>query len=572
VHSVTAGSWAIAYTLIMRRPVLPGIVLVLALPGCSYLAFLKPPTIPRERGEATTTLGPALTAAFAPGRAARSEGDWRTYNRTLTGERFSPLSEIHRANVGRLAEVCRYPTGERGPMQSGPLAVDGVLFLTSAEHTWAVDGATCGLRWKHRYVYRPRPPFDLKVNRGVAYHDGRLFRGANDGRVYALDAATGRELWNVRAADPERGETFPAAPVAWGGRVYLGNAGGDNLGVAGRMMAFDAATGGRLWSFDLVARNGPAGASWPPESDRTPRSGGASWTSYAVDTIAGLVYVPTGNAAPDFLAQLRPGRNLYTNSVVALDARTGELRGWHQLLGNDWHDWDVAAAPVLIRTAAGRALIVAAGKDGHLYGLEAGISEPRYRTPVTTRLNVDAPLTESGTRFCPGVNGGVEWNGPSFSPKTNLLYVGSIDWCTTVRVMPAEALRGRDGLPWTGSAERFRPFGEPDSARKGWLTAVDAEQGTIRWRYASPTPLVAGVTSTAGGVVLTGDLDGNVLALDAAEGTLLWRDSTGQPIGGGVITYLAGGRQHVAVAVGLHAPVTWKLTSPPSALVVYALP
>jgi alcohol dehydrogenase (cytochrome c) len=415
------------------------------------LAFLKAPTVPRARGEASTVQGPAFgSAALAPPGPA--EGDWRAYNRTLEGDRFSPLAEITAANVSRLSERCRFETGERAPMQSGPLAVGGTVFFTSAEYTYAVNGGTCRLRWKHRYEYRPRPPFDLKVNRGVAYLGGSLFRGSNDGRVYALDAVTGRELWNVRAADPERGETFPAAPVAWKGRVYIGNAGGDNLGVTGRMRAFDARTGGLVWSFELVARHGDAAASWPAETERVPRAGGATWTSYALDTTAGLVYVPTGNAAPDFLTELRPGENLYTNSIVILDARTGALRGWHQLTPNDWHDWDVAAAPMLIHSAATGPLIVAAGKDGYVYGLEPDAARPRYRTAVATMENVEAPPSAAGTRFCPGVNGGVEWNGPAYSPATGLVYVGSIDWCTTVRIVAADSLRGRDGLPWTGSA------------------------------------------------------------------------------------------------------------------------
>lgn len=555
----------------MRPAVLTqGLASVLLLGACSYLGFLKPPTVPRERGRATVEHGAALVPASTP--AARTGGqDWPTYNRTLTGERYTPLAQIDRSNVGGLRKVCRFHTGERVPMQAGPVMVDGTVYLTTARRTYAIDATTCALRWKARYDYRPSPPFDLGVNRGVAYLDGRLFRGANDGRVYALDAATGRELWNVRLGSPERGETFPAAPVAWRGRVFIGNAGGDNLGVTGRMMALHAETGGVVWTFDIVPRAGPAAATWPLETEVVPRAGGATWTSYALDTIAGLLYVPTGNAAPDFAAELRPGRNLHTVSVIALDAKTGVLRASYQLLERDWHDWDAAAAPALIRTRAGTSLVVEAGKDGHVYGIEpeGGF---RYRTAVTTLFNVDAPLTAEGTRFCPGVNGGVEWNGPSYSRSADMLYVGAIDWCTTVEVMHPDSLRGRDGMPWTGSSSRFRPFGEPDSTRRGWLTALDAETGRMRWRYESATPLVAGVTSTGGGLVFTGDLNGAVLAFDDRDGTLLWKDETGLPIGGGVVSYAVNGRQFVAVAAGLHAPVTWQLRSGPAELIVYSLP
>jgi alcohol dehydrogenase (cytochrome c) len=257
---------------------------------------------------------------------------------------------------------------------------------------------------------------------------------------------------------------------------------------------------------------------------------------------------------------------------VGLDARTGALREWHQILPSDAHDWDVAAAPVLITTRQGRALRVVGGKDGHLYGLDRATGRRLYATAVTTIANARAPLTAEGTRFCPGVNGGVEWNGPAYSPRTGLLYVPAIDWCTTVKVVPPEKLEGRDGLPWTGAQGISHPFGIPDSSRRGWLTGVDAEDGSVRWRYASPTPLVAGVTATAGGLVFTGDLDGRVLAFDAQRGTLLWEGRTGQPIGGGVVSYEVGGRQYIAVASGLHAPTTWQLESSEASVLVLGLP
>jgi alcohol dehydrogenase (cytochrome c) len=542
----------------------------LSLGACARLHFVKPPSVPRPLGESETVVGPA----FGPEplrTSPDSTSDWANYNKTLTGERFSPLDEITTDNVASLQRVCEFDLGERVAMQSGPVVVDGTLFVTTAENTYAVDAATCALRWKHTYRYSPAPPFDLKVNRGVGYWNGRLFRGANDGRVYALDAWTGKTLWNVVAGDPTKGETFPAAPIAWEGLVFLGNAGGDNFGVKGRIMAFDAGTGARIWSFDLVSESGRAARSWPPATETLPKAGGASWTSYALDSATGTLYVPTGNAAPDFLPASRPGANLYAYSVVAVDARTGELRTHYPILSRDYHDWDVAAAPSLITTRAGQRMLVVAGKDGHLYGVDPVTRRKRYTTEVTTIDNIDAPFTDRGTRFCPGVNGGVEWNGPTYSPGTNLLYVNAIDWCTTVRVAPASELEAKDGLPWTGSADLEHPFGTPDSTRRGWLTAMDADEGRIRWRYASPTPLVAGITATGGGLVFTGDLDGNVLAFDAESGARVWRATTGQPIGGGVVSYEAEGRQFIAVASGMHAPVTWQLESSPAKVVVFGL-
>lgn len=501
------------------------------------------------------------------------------YNRGYDGTRFSPLAEITAANVATLAPACTFPLGTKANMQTGLVAVGGVLYFTTATDTYAIDASTCALRWRHTYDYDPKPPFDPnKVNRGVAYLDGtsgpQLFRGANDGRVMALDARTGEEMWSVVAGSPADGETFPAAPIAWKGMVFMGNAGGDNFRVKGRLMAFDAKTGGRLWSFDLIPENGAASQTWPQGTERFPKSGGASWTSYALDTATGVVYTPTGNAAPDFTESFRTGRDLYTYSVVALDARLGTLATWYQLLPHDYHDWDIAAAPSLVSTHAGRHLVVDAGKDGHVYGTDAASGRRVYATVVSTQENVDGPLTGKGAHFCPGVNGGVEWNGPSYSPRTNMLYVGSVDWCTTIATYGADQphkLKGKQALPWTGSNKLTAPFGANDSTRRGWLTAIDADDGSIRWRYASPTPLIAGVTATAGGVVFTGDLDGNVLAFDAADGRELWRHAAGAPIGGGVITYAVGDTEYLAVAVGINSPEGWKLESPPASVMVFAL-
>ncbi len=538
--------------------------------ACSQLKFLKAPIVPRARGESSLQRGPAFVTATS-GRMD-TVADWLTYNRTLEGHRGSPLAEIDTGNVARLRPVCTFPLGERVPFQSGPIVVGGTMFVTTAERTWALDAATCEMRWRHEYRYHPHPDFDLKVNRGVAWAAGRLFRGANDGRVYALDAYTGEELWNVVVGDVDKGETFPAAPIAWNGLVFIGNAGGDNFGVTGRMMALDAESGGIVWSFELVADAGAAGRTWPPSTEEIPRAGGATWTSYALDTITGGLFVATGNVAPDFLGAAHSGANLHTYSVVELDARLGTLRRARQLLREDIHDWDLAAAPSLVTTAGGRSLILQAGKDGHVYALDRESGEVRWRTAVTLRENVDRPLTAEGTRFCPGVNGGVEWNGPGYSREADAVVVNGIDWCTTVSIAPIAELEGKEGLPWTGSSELRHPFGVPDSMRSGRVTALDAETGAVRWQYRSPTPVVAGVTPTAGGLVFTGDLDGNVLAFDAATGAVRWRWATGLPIGGGVVTYRVDGRQYVAVAAGMHAPLNWKLESPPAEVVVFGLP
>lgn len=567
----------------MLRPVRFTVLaaVLLAAAGCQYLQFLpflKPPVNTAAQGARSTERGPAFASLNGARAAVDRSWDWSGYNNTVTSERFSPLAQVNVGNVGQLRPVCTFPLGEQASMQSGPIVIGGVMYVTTDVSTYAIDAATCGLRWKHTYRYSPQPDYNLKVNRGVAYMDTpdgpRLFRGANDGRVYALDASTGEETWNVLAGDVARGETFPAAPVAWHGLVYIGNAGGDNYAVTGRMMAFDARTGARVWSFDLIPSAGEANLSWPAETDRVPRGGATTWTSYTLDTLSGSLYVPTGNAAPDFLESVRVGIDSYTYSVVVLDARTGAFRRVYHLLPRDFHDWDVAAAPVLVTTAGGRKLVVEAGKDGHLYGIDRDGGQIRYRTVLTTLFNTEVPLTEGGTRFCPGVQGGVEWNGPAYAPATNTLYVGAVDWCTTVRVVPPAKLRGKKGIPWTGSARLREPFGvmDPLTQRHGRLTAVDADDGSVRWRYESQSPMVAGVTATAGGLVFAADLAGNVLGFHNRTGAVIFRYNTGQPIGGGIVSYAVRGKQYLAVASGLNAPLTWQVTSSPAKVVVFGLP
>jgi alcohol dehydrogenase (cytochrome c) len=559
--------------------------------GCEYLSFakmLRPPAFTGARGHRSTDRGPAYAPAAALPAAADPAADWGSYNNAPDGTRWSPLAQVTAANVAGLRRACALDLGERTPMQSGPVVVGGVLYVTSAKRTWAMDAATCRLRWQHTYAYHPKPAFDLKTNRGVAYvtaDDGRggrrplLVRGANDGRVYAVDARTGREVWNVGAGDPGRGETFPAAPVAWtppGGRplVFLGNAGGDNYAVTGRLMAFDAATGSRVWSFDFVPRAGAAAGTWPAETDSVPRAGATTWTTYTLDTLAGTVYVPTGNASPNFLPQLRPGTNDHTNSVVALDARTGAFRRAYKVLALDSHDYDVAAAPVLLAPGGGAPVVAVAGKDGYLHAFDRDGGRRLWASPTTTLLNDTVAPTPEGVRFCPGVQGGAEWNGPAYDPTSGTLVVGTVDWCTTVRTTRPDALEGKPGVPWTGSARLFEPFGRMDPRRdaRGWVAAFDAATGRPRWRFRAPAPVVAGVTATAGGLTFTADQAGTVYAFDTRTGAVRWRHDAGMPVGGGVVTYAVGGRQYVAVAAGLHAPLTWQVTSPKARVLVFALP
>ena len=510
----------------------------------------------------------AIVAAQA--RAANSQisrDDWRSYNRTPTGERFSPLDQITASNVSRLKQVCTFDTGELVSFQAGPIVVDGVMYVSTDTTTYAIDGATCAPKWKQAH---PHGPTGLQVNRGVAYDNGRLFRGAGPGHVIALDAATGSTIWDVPLTS-QPGVTVPMSPLAWNGVVFVGNAGGDNFGVTGHVWALDEKDGHTLWRFDTVPESGPAHDSWR-NAPGVPVTGGAFWTTFALDPQRGVLFAPAGNPAPDFMPEARPGDNLYTNSVIAIDAKTGRLVDYVQIVKHDTHDWDVAAGPAIVTSRGGRSIVASANKDGLLSVVDRLPKMTlRYQTPVTTRENVEAPLSpDQPTRFCPGPQGGTEWNGPAYDRSTNLLLVNATDWCATVQQQRLATLAGRAGGAFSGATQGFGTMDPPEKSQ-GWLTAVDADSGKVAWKYRSSKPMLAGVTPTAGGIVFTGELTGDAIALDAKTGQVLWRHPTGNAIGGGVVTYRAAGRQLVAVAAGFRSRI-WPAPGDANRVVVFGLP
>jgi alcohol dehydrogenase (cytochrome c) len=492
--------------------------------------------------------------------------DWPSYNKTLSSDRFVSLDEINRSSVGRMKVLCTFDTGTYTGFNTGLIEIDGRLLFASEYDTFAIDANDCHLLWRTHESYAPATP--QGVNRGVAVLDGRVFRGTQDGRVIAYDFATGKHLWETVIAYREKGETVPAAPIAWSGMVFAGNAGGDIKGVKGRMYALDAATGKIIWEFYLVPRSpgdptrGPEGASPLDSSSWTtpagsPITGGATWTSYTLDSDKGLLYVPGGNPAPDFAIDVRQGADLYSGSVVVLDAKTGDYRDHYKIVPRDWHDWDVSSAPALIRTAGGLELMIEAPKDGHLYGYNLADHTLLYHPAVTRVENADVQFApDKPVHFCPGSVGGAEWNGPAYDPQTNLILIGEVEWCTTVRVKPENrVLKTSPGQPWSGedSINPYNVWGKPDPFGHwaGWVYAIDADTGQWSWRAKSNYPVQSGVTPTKGGLVFFGDMGGNFYALDAKDGHKLWSTQFGGAVGGGVIAYDAGHGERVAAATGL---------------------
>lgn len=483
--------------------------------------------------------------------------DWQTYNKTLGGTRFSPLAQIDNRNVHSLKEICRIKVSKAGSFHTGLVVIGDRMFFTNAHWTYAIDAKNCSLVWKTRHI--PVKTEVWRTNRGVAYGNGRVFRGTGDGRLVALDAGSGRALWTVQPASPEDGEFFSAAPIAVDGKVFIGTAGGD-WGIRGKIFAFDAQSGKELWRFDTIPRPGQPGAdSWPSEVVAR-IGGGGTWSSFAYDNATQALFVPVGNPAPNFAPQHRPGSNLYTNSLVVLDNATGKLKWWYQLTPNDGHDFDLGAAPVLHSTPGGRQSVALAGKDGFVHLLDRTTHALVARSPVTTISNVSAPPTPEGVRVCPGAYGGVEWNGPAIDVTRNLLFVGAVDWCAMFRSGPVTHTRGQ---LYSGGS-----YTQDPAAPKGRLTALDATSGVEKWRFDAPAALVAGVTATAGALLLTGDMAGNFLAFDSGSGKLLYRYPTGGAIAGGVVTYAIAGKQYIATTSGNVSRTTFGVLGSPSIVVM----
>lgn len=475
--------------------------------------------------------------------AATNATDWLHTNHDYGGQRFVEATEINRQTARALRPVCRYEVGDLYPFITNPIVYRNVIYLTTPSMTIALDAVTCAVRWRHTWVAKARE--NWPQNRGVAVKAGRVVRGTRDGYLLALDADTGRLLWERAAADAAKGETFTMPPVIFEDLVIIGPA-GNEVPIRGWVGAFRLGNGEPVWRFNTMPASGELGAgSWAPTQAVT--GGGAVWTPFAVDPVQGLVFIAVGNPAPDFYGDVRQGANLYTNSLVVLDARTGKLVWHYQAVPHDTHDWDLTqVSPLFSAEVKGqpRRLVAVSGKDGLLRVLDRESREHLWEVAVSRRTNVDRPITQEGVHVCPGALGGVQWNGPAFSPRTNMLYVPSVDWCGVF--WKAEELRHVPGQLYLGGAW----VRDPGEQARGWLSAIDASTGAIRWRYESRRPMLAAVTATSADLLFTGELAGDFLVLDARDGTVLYRYDTGGRMSGGIVTYQMGGQQYVAVTSG----------------------
>jgi alcohol dehydrogenase (cytochrome c) len=487
--------------------------------------------------------------------AAGNSSDWLLSNHDYNGQRFVRLDEINRSNVKDLGPVCHVELGDMSPFYSNPIVYHGAIYVSTTYSTFSIDATTCHIRWRNDW--KPKARENAARQRGVAIKDGIVIRGTLDGYLLGLAADTGEVIWERAIADAAHGESFTMPPLIYENLVIIGPA-GDESTVKGWIGAFRLDNGDPVWRFRIVPKDDPEA----PNSRETKAvtAGGAVWTPISLDPNERRVYVGTGNPYPAYDGDVREGDNLYTNSLIVLDARTGQLVWHYQATPHDTHDWDLTqASPVFGIKINGeqRKLVVITGKDGLLRALDRVHGSVVYEVAVTRRENTAAPLSVKGVHACPGGLGGVLWNGPAFNPLNSTLFVSAIDWCGTYR-------RGRE-LHMGGSVTA-----DPMNQARGQLTAIDASSGAVRWEYEAAEPLVAAVTATSAGLVFTGRLNGDLIVLDDRNGKLLYHADTGAAICGGIVTYQDQGKQYVAVASG-SAPPWWKPKFASAVLTVFAL-
>jgi alcohol dehydrogenase (cytochrome c) len=552
----------------------PGTSMPVSLPNpaarADVIAYLD--TLGQAAAPAATPATQAVIAPVGQGpsqdellRAASDTRSWLSASKDYAGQRFVDLNQINAGNAAGLRAVCIYRSNSATPTQTNPVVYNGVMYLTVDQSIVAIDAATCRERWT--YNWKVKDQVLSPTNRGVALKDGRVIRGTADGYLIAVDREKGTLLWSRKIADAGKSQYLSMPPLIVGDLIIYGPAGAD-WGAKNWIGAFKLDDGNEVWRFNLIPEaNEPGADSWTNPQARD-HGGGSVWTPLSFDAENNVVFVPVGNPAPDFYREVRPGTNLYTDSVVALDVKTGTLLWYKQFVANDMHDWDLSQVSPIFRASVDgkqRNLMTVSGKDGLLRMLDRDSRELLYEMPITTRQNADAEPSVTGTHICPGLLGGMEWNGPAYNSQTNTLFVATVDWCGTFKKFDKPPEFALNAHYYGGSVDP-----DPRDKAKGWLQAIDATTGKVRWRNQWPTPLVAGVTVTSGDVLFTGDLNNDFLVIDARDGKTLYRFNTGGSVGGGVISYELGGKQYVATTSGVVSGFFGG--SGTSAVIIFALP
>jgi PQQ-dependent dehydrogenase (methanol/ethanol family) len=553
------------------------------------------------------SLAPALLLvasaliAQAPGggaadNGAAAAGEWTTYGGNDWNQRFSPSTKISTANVGQLVPRMVFQTGisKLGSFENTPIVIGGVMYITTPYNTAiAYDLKTRKQIWRYEHKLGTSIYCCGPNNRGVAYLNGTVFMGTLDARLVALDAKTGDVKWDIEVADPTFGYSVTHAPLIVNGNVIVGVSGGE-YGIRGHVTAYNPADGSIVWrwysipapkgdpTFDAVAPNGWAGnyVATTPEgndlhrdlanekadaakyADSWKNGGGGVWMTPAYDAGLGLIYVAVGNPSPDLDGSIRPGDNLYTDCVVAIDAKTGKTRWYYQTVPHDVWDLDAVSPPV-VTTLGGKKVVVHAGKTAWVYVLDAATGKLVRKTEnFTPQENMFALPTAEGTRMLPGANGGAEWSPISVDPTLNYAFVAGLHQPMNYITHYAPWEKGR---LWLGSA--FVAI--PSETQYGLFTALNLATGKKAWQVKVDQPMMGGALSTAGGLTFTGEGNGNFNAYNSKDGALLWQFHAGAGCNSAPMSFEFGGEQFIATACGGNAQLSFPLGD---AVMVFGLP
>lgn len=538
-------------------------------------------------GPAAITKAPNVTQAQL-NNADKQSQDWLHTNGGYAQTRFYPGSQINAGNVKKLRPEFMFQTEVRESMETAPIVVDGIMYMTTSfNHVYALDAVTGKEFWHYKHKMGPITTFCCGPNnRGVAIEGGKLFMGTLDAKMVALDAKTGKLLWETEIADPEKGYSETMAPTVVDGKVLIGTNGGE-YGVRGFVKAFDSATGKLLWTFFTIPEKGHEGV-WA-ENDATGRNmkrdiaaekaqlardssfyqtlGGGVWMNPAVDLKTRTVFFVVGNPSPDLYGAERPGDNLYTNSMVAVNLDTGAYK-WHsQYIAHDVWDLDAVSPPILmdVKDKSGKMIpaVIHGGKTGHIYVHDRADGKLiRFSEAMIPQENMWVLPTPGGARMLPGANGGVEWSPMAINEKLRMAYALNLHQPMTYHVEPAKYPGGK---LWLGGA--FKVI----EGEKQWgrVAAMNMDTGKMAWKFDTEQPLIGGALATAGDLVFYGEGNGLFRALHAKTGKLLWEYNCGAGANAMPVSYTVKGRQYVAMGCGGNTQLDFKRGN---TMVVYALP
>jgi alcohol dehydrogenase (cytochrome c) len=521
--------------------------------GCLMVAASD--DLPKDSRGAVIDVLPADLLASPPG------ANWLSYNGDFTGRRFSSLSQINLTNVAQLRAQWVFHASNSNRLEVTPVVVNGVMFVTSANDTYALDARTGLVIWHHAWPISEGLIDDASghLSRGVALWHSRVYRQTDNAHLLCLDARSGHLLWDIAYAGWNKNYGATAAPLVVNDKVIVGTSGGDD-GVRGFVAAYDAITGNLLWRFWTIPAPGEFGSeSWPGNTYL--HGGGTTWMPGTYDPETSTLYWTTSNPSPDFDGSVRPGDNLYTDCVLALDPNTGKLK-WHfQFTPHDLFDYDATETPILIDAAyrgEPRKLLVQANRNGFVYVLDRAngrfLSAVPFVKKLTWAKSVDErgrPLvsglkpTPEGTRICPGYGGATNWFAPSYNESTHLVYFLSLEEC---QIFSSKSQKFEEGKTFYSTGVKKIP-GE---ASQKILLAYDLDKQSLAWSYpqVGRAHSSGGTMTTAAGLVFFGDDAQSFEAVDARTGTPLWHFNTGQDFGASPMSYAVLDKQYVAVAAG----------------------